>query len=156
MLPHGFQVTRAGGCLRIALPRTGAVSYRHTLSIPGEVEVAETGCRYRATLLNLQQQQGYNPADLLDPGQTGPELVVRNWAPGDRFWPAHAKSARKVKELLQERKVVEAERKLWPVAVRGERVLWMRGFAAAADALVPRGAEQAVLIEELTENKAAS
>jgi hypothetical protein len=32
----------------------------------------------------------------------------------------------------------------------------MRGFAAAADALVPRGAELAVLIEELTENKAAS
>jgi len=149
VLPGGFQVTRAGGCLRIGRAPADPAPYRYVLPIPGELDVPETGRKYRATLLNPQQQAGYNPAELLDPAQAGRELVVRNWAPGDRFWPVHARAAKKIKELLQERKVVEAERKLWPVAVRGERVLWMRGFAASADALVPPGAQPAVLIEEL-------
>lgn len=150
VLPGGWQVWRVAGAIRFGRRALVPASFRHTLPIPGEVEVPETGRKYRASLVNPRQQQGYNPAELLDPAQTGHELVLRSWAAGDRFWPAHAKSAKKVKDLLQKRKVVDIERKLWPVAVRGARILWMRGFAAANDALVPSDAQQAVLIEELS------
>ena len=57
---------------------------------------------------------------------------MRNWRPGDRFWPAHTKSPKKVKELLQERHVAQPERRLWPVIVSGDEIVWMRGFPVPA------------------------
>jgi len=54
---------------------------------------------------------------------------VRNWRPGDRFWPAHTKSGKKIKELLQEHHVTGTPRKAWPVVVSGEEIVWVRGFA---------------------------
>src|SRR5215469_12785442 len=44
---------------------------------------------------------GYNPDQLLDPALVSKQITVRNWRPGDRFWPAHTRSPKKVKELLQ-------------------------------------------------------
>jgi len=61
----------------------------------------------------------------------------RNWlfatgVPGDRFWPAHTKGARKVKELLSDRHIAGAEKGRWPVAVaEGLGLVWMRGFFSA-------------------------
>jgi tRNA(Ile)-lysidine synthetase-like protein len=74
---------------------------------------------------------GYNPDHLLDPSLLPKELRVRNWRPGDRFWPAHTKSAKKIKELLQEHHVKGTARKTWPVVVSGEEILWLRGFAVS-------------------------
>jgi len=79
---------------------------------------------------------------------------VRNWRPGDRFWPAHTKAPKKVKELLQ--KMTEAERKSWPVIISGNEIVWMRGFPPPASftlaADVPASA-QGLLIEEQEEQK---
>ena len=63
--------------------------------------------------------EAYNPDHLLDPALLGKELCVRNWRPGDRFWPAHTKAPKKIKELLRTGQA-GPERKLWPV-VSAER-----------------------------------
>ena len=73
-------------------------------------------------------QAGYNPDHLLDADSLPGPLRVRNWRPGDRFWPAHTKSPKKIKELLQERHVAQPERRLWPVVVSGDEIVWVRGF----------------------------
>jgi tRNA(Ile)-lysidine synthetase-like protein len=75
-------------------------------------------------------------------------LIVRNWHPGDRFWPAHTKSPKKIKELLQERHVAQPGRRLWPVAVSGDEIVWMRGFSVPAR-LRAKAGEEAVLIREM-------
>ncbi len=54
---------------------------------------------------------------MLDPGLIGSELVIRNWRPGDRYWPAHTAAEKKVKELLSDRHATGPQKKLWPVAV---------------------------------------
>ena len=59
-------------------------------------------------------------------------LTVRNWRPGDRYWPAHSKSEKKIKELLQERRVTGDERRWWPVVASGDDVVWVRGFPIAS------------------------
>jgi tRNA(Ile)-lysidine synthetase-like protein len=76
----------------------------------------------------------HNPDQLFDAAVLAGPLRVRNWRAGDRFWPAHTKSPRKVKELLQERHVPQPERKLWPVIVSGnsDEIVWMRGFPVPA------------------------
>jgi tRNA(Ile)-lysidine synthetase-like protein len=62
-----------------------------------------------------------------------PALTVRNWRPGDKFFPAHTRSPKKVKELLQParlgRELSSAERKAWPVIESAGEIVWVRGFA---------------------------
>jgi len=78
----------------------------------------------------------------------GKELRVRNWRPGDRYWPAHTKSPKKIKELLQEQHVAQPERRLWPVAMSGDEIVWMRGFPVPARLRAQTG-QEAVMIREI-------
>ena len=78
----------------------------------------------------------------------GKELRVRNWRAGDRFWPAHTKSPKKIKELLQELHITGSERKLWPVVVQGADVVWVRGFPVPAHLRFRGGVENALAIKE--------
>ena len=126
---------------------SGKLEYEYRLSVPGSVDVRETESRFETVLVPGNAAEGYNPEDLLDRTLLASELKVRNWRPGDRFWPAHTKVPKKIKELLQERNVTGPERKLWPVVVSGTDVVWVRGFSAPAR-LRPRS-DNAVLIREV-------
>jgi tRNA(Ile)-lysidine synthase len=149
VLPDGWVVSRKKGRLQFELPRItpGKLAYEYSLSVPGSVEVWETKSRFESVLVPGNTAEGYNPEDLLDPSLLGSELKIRNWRPGDRFWPAHTKGSKKIKDLLGERRVAGPERKLWPVVVSGMDVVWVRGFPAPAR-LRPQS-ENAVLIREL-------
>ncbi|MGH9578031.1 MAG: tRNA lysidine(34) synthetase TilS, partial [Terriglobales bacterium] len=81
------------------------------------------------------------------------ELVVRNWRAGDRFRPAHTRSPKKVKTLLQERRVASAERRLWPVVLSGTTIVWMRGFPAAEPVAGPASPAR-LRIEEVATREA--
>ena len=149
-LPDGWVVSRKTDELRFE-PERGTLdesTYEYRLPVPGTVEVWETRSRFETILVPGSAAEGYNPGDLLDRALLAAELRVRNWRPGDRFWPAHTKAAKKIKELLQERHVAGPERKLWPVVASGVDVVWMRGFPAPAQ-LWPRGSGcKAVLLRE--------
>jgi tRNA(Ile)-lysidine synthetase-like protein len=90
----------------------------------------------------------YNSQQLLRGDLLRGSLVVRNWRAGDRYWPAHTKSPKKIKELLQERHVAQPQRRLWPVVVSGDEIVWMRGFPVPARLRVNEG-QEAVLIREM-------
>jgi len=90
----------------------------------------------------------YNPQQLLRAELLRKQLIVRNWRPGDRFWPAHTKSPKKVKELLQEQHVSQPERRLWPVIVNGDEIVWMCGFPVPASWHAKRE-QEAILIREM-------
>jgi tRNA(Ile)-lysidine synthase len=93
------------------------------------------------------QATAYNSQHLLNPDLLPGPLKVRNWRPGDRFWPAHTKSLKKIKELLAERGVAQAERRLWPVVVSGNEIVWVRGFSVPAT-LRAKSEREAILIRE--------
>jgi tRNA(Ile)-lysidine synthase len=122
--------------------------YEYRLAVPGAVEIQETQSRFEAVLVSGNDAKGYNPEDLLGRGRLAAELKVRNWRPGDRFWPAHTKGAKKIKDLLQERHVAGPERKLWPVIVSGTEVVWVRGFPAPAQLRPGSVHDMAVLLRE--------
>jgi tRNA(Ile)-lysidine synthase len=154
VLPHGWAVSRKTGEVwfesKGKTPKESEYQYR--LSVPGSVEVQETRSSFEAVLVSGNAAEGYNPEDLMDRALLATELKVRNWRPGDRFWPAHTKVAKKIKELLQERRVTGPERKLWPVVVSGTDVVWVRGFPASGQ-LRSRNTAAAVLIREVTLNQ---
>ncbi len=127
--------------------------YELPLKIPGSVRVRQLGCVIKAFFVPEQaRSSGYNPARL-DPQKLAPELVIRNWRAGDRFWPAHTKSEKKVKELLQERRVPSAEKARWPVAVSRAEIVWMRGFAPGRNYLAGPECGHPLAIEEIAENE---
>lgn len=152
VLPQGWVVSIAKGGLQFESPSPAAGTnsdYQYVLSLPGSVEVPEIGARFEAALVPGSAVPGYNPDHLLDPALLQKELTVRNWRAGDRYWPAHSKSPKKIKALLQERKVTGTERKLWPVGVSGQEIVWVRGFPAPARLRPPDGAQEGLVISEL-------
>jgi tRNA(Ile)-lysidine synthase len=150
VLPNEWVVVRKRNDLWFESSReaTKERKYEYRLSVPGSVEVQETESRFEAVLVSRNAAEGYNPEDLMDRTLLEAELKVRNWRPGDRFWPAHTKVAKKIKELLQERHVAGLERKLWPVVVSGADVVWVRGFPAPARFRPGSFDDKAVLLRE--------
>lgn len=127
--------------------------YCYSLPIPGEIAVPEVGIIIRARLISdgKQKASSYNGATLLEASLLGSELKVRNWRAGDKFFPAHTKSPKKVKELLQAgrlgQEISPAQRKAWPVIESAGEIVWMRSFPASRDFAGSSG--DAVLIEEI-------
>lgn len=152
MLPEGWVVSKGkdkGGLQFERGRKAEAVSdYEYGLAVPGVVQVPEAGAWFEAAIVPGDTVSGYNPDHAFDPGLLEKELTVRNWRAGDRFWPAHSKSPKKVKELLQERRLAVRDRKLWPVVVSGQEIVWMRGFPAPARLRPREGAKQALVIQE--------
>jgi tRNA(Ile)-lysidine synthase len=176
-LPDGWSVHRdivrrpsggvSGTLLVFDRSETGPppCEYEHSLQWPGEVPIRETDSVFQAKLVSpprcssggstLEDTTGsgatasYNGSQLLDPRRLLPELTIRNWRAGDQFWPAHTSGPRKVKELLQKRHITGRERALWPVAVSGNQIVWMRGFPVSQDHRATNEADSALLIEEV-------
>jgi tRNA(Ile)-lysidine synthase len=129
-------------------------NYCYPLPIPGEVTLPEVGITIRASLISdgKQKVSRYNVATLLEASLLGSELKVRNWRAGDKFFPAHTQSPKKVKELLQPGRLgyelSPAERKVWPVIESAGQIVWMRSFPPSQAFASSSG--DAVLIEEIT------
>jgi tRNA(Ile)-lysidine synthase len=156
-LPLGWKILREPESVVFVTPdlrRQQEISdYEYLLPVPGRAFVAELGgmieaFRVTPELSSESQAAEYNPQQLLRAELLPQNLIVRNWRAGDRFWPAHTKSAKKIKELLTDRHIAQPERRLWPVAVSGEEIVWMRGFPVPIRLLAKAG-EEAVLIKEM-------
>jgi tRNA(Ile)-lysidine synthase len=148
-LPLGWKVVRHAERLEFITPDlrhpVETHDYEYELSVPGAVAIAETG-----SMIEVRRVAGsaeYNSDHLVDADSLPGPLRVRNWRPGDRFWPAHTKSPKKIKELLQERHVAPEERRVWPVIVNGKEIIWVRGFRPPAK-YQPRPGGHALVIFE--------
>jgi tRNA(Ile)-lysidine synthase len=122
--------------------------YEYELSVPGRIIVYEAGSTIEVRLVPAGAEAGYNPDHLWDAESLPGPLRVRNWRPGDRFWPAHTKSPKKIKELLQERHVAQPERRCWPVVVSGDEIVWVRGFSSPAKLRAKPGRAALLILDE--------
>ena len=97
------------------------------------VQVPELGCVFSLREIDWTAKRGetsYVQA-VLDRRCLEFPLVLRNWRPGDRFWPAGHRNAHKMKRLLNEKRVSRWERDGWPVLTSGGILVWARGFPVA-------------------------
>ena len=151
-LPGGCRVRRTRGHLNFqAHPASPGLSrdYQYSLPVPGRVRTPEAGSLIEVIeVRDGNFPEGYNPDHVYDPTLLEPVLTVRNWRAGDRYWPAHTRQPRKVKELLTARHDRGPSRKLWPVIVSGDEVVWLRGFPAPRRLQPKSHAVRALLIRE--------
>jgi tRNA(Ile)-lysidine synthase len=150
-LPLGWKLVRHAEELLFVTPDLREEQlprdYEHELPVPGSAVVPEIGAVVETRRVPAAKLAEYNPDRLLNTDSLPGPLRVRNWRAGDRFWPAHTKSPKKVKELLQERHVAQPERGLWPVVLSGDEIVWVRGFDTHAK-YGARAGHDAVLIAE--------
>ena len=150
-LPGGHFVRRTQRdlCLEPAGTLQEPVQYEYRLRVPGQIEIRELGIRIEALLAERKNVPETERERLLDPARLPKELIVRNWSPGDRFWPAHTREAKKVKELLSDRHISGVVREWWPVAVAEELgLVWMRGFSTPTDLQPSPGVSLVLWIQE--------
>jgi tRNA(Ile)-lysidine synthase len=136
-LPLGWKLLREPEAIVFLTPDLRrpepVLDYEYSLPIPGRLFVPELGAVIEALRVAPDADWAeYNPQQLLRADLLPEQLTLRNWRAGDRFWPAQTKAAKKVKELLQELHVGQPERKLWPVMLIGEEIIWLRGFPVPA------------------------
>ncbi len=144
-----WMAARRGDRLELRPPgcEPASIGYEYTLPIPGEVQLAEVGFSVRAMIVPEQLAQETGEAEnLLSADMLGPELTIRNWRPGDRFWLVHSGSEEKLKRLFAEKHIPAEQRPTWPVALQGEQIVWVRGFPVAR-AFAWKGSGNAVQIE---------
>jgi len=171
-LPHGWRAeierepVAAGAGVRGAvlslrqstIPAPADPAYEYPVPIPGEISLPELEMVLRSAVIHLtavREAESPPSGDLLDlsavlpqAGDCGSGLRVRNWCPGDRFWPLHAKGPKKVKQVLQAARITGRERKGWPVmvAANGE-VVWMHRFGVGRNYAPQPHSREAILIE---------
>ena len=83
----------------------------------GEGDCIRTGCA------SLKLSKGRVPAP----------LELRSWSVGDHYRPAGHSRDQKIKELFQEARIPSWRRQSWPIVASGSKILWVRGFGAAAE-----------------------
>ena len=149
-LPKGWSAIRTKDELRFEpSAKTQPADYQYALPAPGTIEVPEAGSYFEVVLVSASASAAYNPEHLLNQTLLSEELRVRNWRAGDRFHPAHSKSAKKIKELLQERHLTGVARASWPVVVSGGDVIWVRGFASPVALRPHASTDPAMFIREI-------
>lgn len=122
--------------------------YDYELPVPGRVRVPEAGILLEALVLADPEISGkYRRERLFDPSAMKGGLIVRPWRAGERFWPAHTKEPKKIKELLQNMNITGTDKKTWPVVASGAEVVWVKGLGVRRD-FQAKG-ESGVLIREL-------
>ena len=140
----------AGSTIRLAhcagaIPADAAAGYEYRLSVPGEVVVAEAGCRIRASLVEAGEER--NPGNLVDPKLLGSELTVRNWHPGDRYLARGAEHEKKLKVYFQQYRIPLELRTRWPLVFGNGRLVWAYGMPIALDFEFKQNTGVAVRIE---------
>lgn len=141
-LPAGWRARGDGDGIKFHKELITPSDYAYPLSVPGKVEIPELRLAIEAMFVD----EAHGPDDLLESSFAKRELVLRNWRIGERFWPAHTRGPRKIKEILQDRHVMGDHKKSWPVIASGGEVVWMRGFGVRWD-FRAKG-EKGVLIRE--------
>ncbi|MFI5088342.1 MAG: tRNA lysidine(34) synthetase TilS [Terriglobales bacterium] len=156
-LPHGWEAVRQHQelCFRRRCQTETEKEQREydlSLAVPGEVEVA--GRKLRAAIVTGEDLahagEGARPTKvLLAAALAHRGLRVRNWHAGDRYWPAHTRQPKKVKELLQARHIPREQKPFWAVVVSGDEIVWLPGFAAPERFRFRDGDSDALLLQEV-------
>ena len=162
----GLEAYRSFNQLRLGPPGFDARlerDFEAPLAVPGRTTLAERFITFDMELVTGEPV--YNDdRDALDLSRCPGSLWVRNWRPGDSYWPQGGSGAVKIKQLFQEFRVPLWERRTWPVVVAGDPreessprvIVWSRRFGRAEQFGAGPGSRNVLLIRESGESKRAA
>jgi tRNA(Ile)-lysidine synthase len=151
-LSHGWNLRRVDN--RILLGRDTQESsggYAYSLRVPGAAAIPELCATVEALEVDTASIPEKIRGQLLDIERMPRDLLIRNWRPGERYWPANTAAPKKIKELLADSHAKGFAKKLWPVAeLKGSGIVYLRGFDAPAAWQAPYTATRAIWIRDVS------
>jgi tRNA(Ile)-lysidine synthase len=161
-LPGGIEVRRERSALvfcstegRKAAARSGqdTKSYAYEIDLSSEgalVQVPQLGCAFRLRVIDWPAQRGETivTSAVMDSERLRSPLVLRSWRPGDTLHSLGRQNARKLKRLLNEKRISRWERDGWPVLTSGGVIAWARGFPVAAEFAADERTRAGIVIAE--------
>ena len=83
---------------------------------------------------------------MLDADLTGDQLTVRGWQEGDRISPLGLEGSKSLQDLFTDRGVPRSHRRLLPVVLSGDEIVWVAGLAIAERCKIWAGTRQTLVI----------
>jgi tRNA(Ile)-lysidine synthase len=145
ILAGQWTVTRRDESINFKQASAQVPEYQYELPVPGKLSVAEAGIVLETS--GPDGSKSHKDDDLVHSRFAQHKWVVRNWRPGERFWPAHTKEPKKIKELLQDCHITGEQKQRWPVIACGDQIIWLSGFGVGRDFQANGG--DGILIREL-------
>jgi tRNA(Ile)-lysidine synthetase-like protein len=141
--------------LRPSRPRGGPTAFSYTLTVPGEVELPESGFRLRVERrppAPWMVRGAPLRAGLALPLAPGDTVVVRSRRAGDRLRPLGAAGTRRLKDLLIDHRVPLHDRDRLPLlclGAGGGSIAWVPGVTVAEACRIPARGAAPVWVAEL-------
>jgi tRNA(Ile)-lysidine synthase len=129
-LPGGAgEVAVRSGELRREAPESRPPPFTYSFLMPGEIELPELGLRLRIGRAPVEPWMFRGDPNRAALAGNAAHATVRTRRPGDRLRPLGAAGARKLKELLIDRRVPVGERDRLPLLELDGRLAWVPGVA---------------------------
>jgi len=131
-LSHGFWIEKRYDVVLLG-KREGKPSspFEVSLLFPGHTLIEEIGKEVVIEETDRDQLSDYSgPPNtaLMDYENLQFPLKMRNFRPGDRFWPLGVKGTQKLKDFFIDHKVPQFERLRVPLLISGEKIAWVVGY----------------------------
>jgi tRNA(Ile)-lysidine synthase len=124
--------------------------FHYSLSIPGEVVVAEADCVLSAEVANTFEPDAVSGRDgvaVVQLDKSTEAFAVRNRRPGDRFRPFGLGQRKKLQDFFVDRKVVREHRDRVPIVVdSSDRIVWVAGHSINEDFRVTDPAQAVIIL----------
>lgn len=153
-LPNGIRVIKDYSTMTVTSEPPVRIG-SHTLSVPGEVILKETGMVIKASLKDKVGDEGSEeegPLDgrglaVFDAGKTGTVLTVRPRQRGDFFYPMGFGKRKKLQDFFVDEKVPRDERDSVPIVLSGNDIVWIAGYRGDERFRVSDGTERFLRLE---------
>ncbi len=128
--------------------------YSIAVAPPADVPLPELGLtlcfRMVENVIRSNGEKKYNhtEASYVDFDKLSGPLVLRNRQAGDAYTPAGTHRTHRLKELLLTRKISAARRRLWPVLLSGEEIVWVCRFSPSGKVAPSSSSCRLLQIEE--------
>jgi tRNA(Ile)-lysidine synthase len=131
-LPHGVWVEKRYDKILLAKGEMKPFPpFEAELTSPGRTFIEEIGKEVVIEEVDRNEFKNYNGPPsiaLMDYGSLRFPLKMRNFRPGDRFYPLGMKGSQKLKNFFIDHKVPRFERTKIPLLISGEMIAWIAGY----------------------------
>jgi tRNA(Ile)-lysidine synthase len=124
----GLEVTRSFDWLQFARLDDAAAAEPVCVVVPGTYDAPDGTSRIR---FEVESTGASGCANLKS--ELAARMKLRAWRPGDHYRPVGKSRDQNIREMFQTARIPSWRRQSWPIVEREGKILWARGFGAAAD-----------------------
>ena len=146
-LPSGLRVKKEQGFLMF-LNKNQATSFpwKAPLMVPGVVDVDIVPVKVFSQLTKGPLDRSSETVAVFDWEKVPQPLEVRNWHPGDFFYPKGLGGKKKLQDFFVDQKIPRSQRSKIPLLASPEGILWIMGFRLDGRFLADRNTETKLVI----------